>query len=86
MPTVPEPPWTIQEAKVVGKRSEWTRTTRIFDLTGQPAISLACGRDRDGLPIGFQLTARSWDEATLLRAARAYEVARGPFPLPELER
>ena len=86
MPTVPEPPWTIEEAKVVGKRSEWTRTTRIFDLTGQPAISLPCGRDRDGLPIGFQLTARSWDEATLLRAARAYEVARGPFPLPELER
>ena len=86
MPTVPELAWTIEEAKVVGKPSEWTRMTRIFDLTGQPAISLPCGRDGDGLPIGFQLTARSWDEAGLLRAARAYELARGPFPLPELER
>ena len=71
---------------MVGKPSEWTRMTRIFDLTGQPAISLPCGRDGDGLPIGFQLTARSWDEAGLLRAARVYELARGPFPLPELER
>jgi aspartyl-tRNA(Asn)/glutamyl-tRNA(Gln) amidotransferase subunit A len=85
MPTVPTLAWTIDEAKEVGRPSEWTRITRIFDLTGQPAISLPCGMDPDGLPIGLQFAARMWDEATALRAARAYELVRGPFPLPPLD-
>jgi aspartyl-tRNA(Asn)/glutamyl-tRNA(Gln) amidotransferase subunit A len=37
------------------------------------------GRDRHGLPIGVQLTAPSFGESTLLRAAAAYEDARGEF-------
>ena len=85
MPTVPTRAWTIEEAKELARPSEWTRITRIFDLTGQPAISVPCGRDPDGLPIGLQFAARMWDEAAVLRAARAYEVARGPFPLPPLD-
>ena len=84
MPTVPSRAWTIEEAKVVGRPSEWTRVTRIFDLTGQPAISLPCGRDAQGLPIGLQIAGRMWDEAAVLRAARAYEGVRGPFPAPPL--
>src|SRR5437870_399645 len=85
MPTVPTRAWTIEEAKETGRPSEWTRTTRSFDLTGQPAISLPCGMDPAGLPIGLQFAARMWDEAGALRAARAYELARGPFPLPPLQ-
>jgi aspartyl-tRNA(Asn)/glutamyl-tRNA(Gln) amidotransferase subunit A len=85
MPTVPTRAWTIEEAKEVGRPSEWTRITRIFDLTGQPAISVPCGMDPDGLPIGLQFAARMWDEAAALRAARAYELVRGPFPLPALD-
>ncbi len=85
MPTVPSRPWTIEEAKEIPRPSEWTRITRIFDLTGQPAISIPCGLDPDGLPIGLQFAARMWDEAAVLRAARAYEVVRGPFPLPALD-
>jgi aspartyl-tRNA(Asn)/glutamyl-tRNA(Gln) amidotransferase subunit A len=85
MPTVPTRAWTIEEAKEVGRPSEWTRITRIFDLTGQPAVSLPCGFDPDGLPIGLQFAARMWDEAAALRAARAYELVRGPFPLPPLD-
>jgi aspartyl-tRNA(Asn)/glutamyl-tRNA(Gln) amidotransferase subunit A len=84
MPTVPTRAWTIEEAKEIGRPSEWTRITRIFDLTGQPAISVPCGRDSLGIPIGLQLAGRMWDEATVLRTARAYELARGPFPLPTL--
>jgi aspartyl-tRNA(Asn)/glutamyl-tRNA(Gln) amidotransferase subunit A len=84
MPTVPTRAWTIEEAKEVARPSEWTRITRIFDLTGQPAISVPCGRDPEGLPIGLQFAARMWDEAAVLRAARAYELVRGPFPLPPL--
>jgi aspartyl-tRNA(Asn)/glutamyl-tRNA(Gln) amidotransferase subunit A len=85
MPTVPSRPWTIEEAKDIPRPSEWTRITRIFDLTGQPAISVPCGIDPDGIPIGLQFAARMWDEAAALRAARAYELIRGPFPLPPLD-
>jgi aspartyl-tRNA(Asn)/glutamyl-tRNA(Gln) amidotransferase subunit A len=85
MPTVPTRAWTIEEAKEITRPSEWTRITRIFDLTGQPAISIPCGMDPDGLPIGLQFAGRMWDEAAALRAARAYELVRGPFPLPALD-
>ncbi len=43
------------------------------NLTGLPAISVPCGFSRDRLPIGLQLTGRMFDEATLLRAADAYQ-------------
>jgi aspartyl-tRNA(Asn)/glutamyl-tRNA(Gln) amidotransferase subunit A len=85
MPTVPSRAWTIEEAKEIPRPSEWTRITRIFDLTGQPAISVPCGMDPDGLPIGLQFAARMSDEAAALRAARAYELVRGPFPFPPLD-
>jgi len=42
-------------------------------LAGTPALALPCGFTRDGLPLSFQLLGRAFDEATLLRAARAYE-------------
>jgi aspartyl-tRNA(Asn)/glutamyl-tRNA(Gln) amidotransferase subunit A len=40
---------------------------------GLPAISVPCGFDRQGLPIGLQLIGREWEEETILRAAYAYE-------------
>lgn len=43
------------------------------NLTGLPAISVPCGFSRDDLPIGLQLTGRMFDEASLLRAADAYQ-------------
>jgi aspartyl-tRNA(Asn)/glutamyl-tRNA(Gln) amidotransferase subunit A len=46
-----------------------------FNLTGQPAISVPCGFTKAGLPMGLQLVARPFDEATLFRAAAAYEAA-----------
>jgi aspartyl-tRNA(Asn)/glutamyl-tRNA(Gln) amidotransferase subunit A len=49
--------------------------TSPFNLTGLPAISVPCGFDASGLPIGLQLVARPWAEARLLRLARAYERA-----------
>ena len=43
------------------------------NLAGVPAISVPCGLDDAGLPIGIQLTAPTLDEPTLLRAAYALE-------------
>ncbi len=47
--------------------------TETTNLTGQPAISLPCGRDANGLPIGLQLTGRRGDDAGLLSAAAVVE-------------
>ena len=44
-------------------------------MTGLPAVSVPCGFNAAGLPIGLQLIGRTLDEATLLRAAHAYERA-----------
>ncbi len=42
-------------------------------LAGIPAISLPCGFTTEGLPIGLQIIGNTLDEATVLRAAHAYE-------------
>ena len=43
------------------------------NLAGQPALSVPCGITEAGLPFGFQLTGRPFDEAMLFRIAYAYE-------------
>ncbi len=52
------------------------------NLAGLPAISLPCGLDGDGLPIGLQFTGPAFEESRLLSIAAAYEDARGPAPRP----
>lgn len=49
------------------------RLTAPFNTTHLPALSLPCGFDRSGLPIGLQLAGRPFDEATVLRVGHAYE-------------
>ena len=44
-----------------------------LNLAGLPGISLPCGFSEGGLPIGFQLIGKPLDEASILRAAYAYE-------------
>lgn len=43
------------------------------NLAGLPAIALPCGFSKGGLPIGFQLIGRAFEEELILRAAHAYE-------------
>lgn len=50
--------------------------TSLFNVTGQPAISLPLGQSADGLPIGVQIVGRYGDEARLLRLARSFELAK----------
>ena len=45
------------------------------NLAGLPALSLPCGFDGDGMPIGLQIIGKHFDEATVLRLAYAYEQA-----------
>ena len=47
--------------------------TRPFNLAGTPALSVNCGFNSMGLPIGLQIGGRLFDEATVLRVGHAYE-------------
>ena len=47
------------------------------NLAGLPGISLPCGFDRDGMPVGMQLLAKPFAEKTIIRAAYAFEQSRG---------
>ena len=46
------------------------------NLAGIPGLSIPCGKDNEGLPIGMQLLGGCFQEKTLLRAGFAYEKAR----------
>ncbi len=46
-----------------------------INLAGLPAISLPCGFDGEGMPIGLQIIGKHFDEATILRVANTYERA-----------
>ncbi len=80
-PTMPCPPFRAgadQPGWVAGRPTEylsWTAFTYPFNVTGQPAASVPCGRDSDGLPVGLQIVGRRGEDALVLRAARAFERA-----------
>ena len=68
-------------AQLMGKLMRFTAP---FNYSGSPTISLPCGLRADGVPASLQLVGRHFEEATLIRAAAAYEAGRGPFPLPSV--
>lgn len=53
----------------------WATFTYPFNLTGQPAASMPVGMTRDGLPVGLQLVAPSYDEASIFALASGYQRA-----------
>src|SRR5271163_4708931 len=61
----------------IGKFATFERPmlTMPFNVTGTPAMSVCCGYSAAGLPLAFQLAGKPFDEATVLRAAHAYERA-----------
>ena len=55
------------------------------NLAGLPGLSIPCGMDSKGLPIGLQMIGDCFNEKKLIRAAFAYEQARGAFGKKEDE-
>lgn len=47
--------------------------TVTVNIASLPAISVPCGYNADGMPIGMSLVGRKWDEATLIQTADAFE-------------
>lgn len=46
------------------------------NLAGLPGISLPCGQDKDGMPVGMQLLGQTFDENSIIRAAYAFECTK----------
>jgi aspartyl-tRNA(Asn)/glutamyl-tRNA(Gln) amidotransferase subunit A len=80
-PTTPIPATSIgQELVRIGNKeiavgTSLSRLTRPANMTGLPAISVPCGFSTEGLPLGFQIIGRPFEEATVLRVAHAYQHA-----------
>jgi aspartyl-tRNA(Asn)/glutamyl-tRNA(Gln) amidotransferase subunit A len=58
-------------------RNLMLRLTQLFNVTGHPAVSLPCGVDASGLPVGLQLVGRRGQAPELLTIARGIERALG---------
>jgi amidase len=79
LPTVPLkptllPPEGADMEAVVMRALEVSGNTAPFNLSRHPALSVPCGKV-GALPIGMMLVGRHWEEATLYRAAHAFEQA-----------
>ncbi|PWH16708.1 MAG: Asp-tRNA(Asn)/Glu-tRNA(Gln) amidotransferase subunit GatA [Anaerolineae bacterium] len=74
-PTTPITAPSIEGRDSIEAARILTRFTAPFNLTGLPALSLPCGFNPEGLPIGLQLVANQWQEELLLRTAYTYEQA-----------
>ena len=80
-PTVPVTATTLgQEAKVPGddpKHALFTimRFTNLFNVTGNPTITIPVGFDIDGLPVGLQLVGRKSQDLDLLETAFRLQTA-----------
>ena len=79
-PTVPIVTPQIQELKLHPEQLRprelaLLRNTRPFNVWGLPAISVPCGFDKSGMPIGLQIAGPHWQEERVLQVAHAYEQA-----------
>ena len=79
-PTVAVPPFPVEmpypqeiNGKPINNYQEWLYLTYAITVTGLPAISVPCGWTAEGLPVGLQIVGRRLGEATVLRAAAAFE-------------
>ncbi|MBX2856115.1 MAG: amidase, partial [Rhodobacteraceae bacterium] len=85
-PTMPLTAWRHGQREITidgqteGVLAAGWRLTYPWNLLGLPAITLPCGRDRGGLPIGLQIAGPAFGEASVLRCAAAAErLAGGPL-------
>ena len=79
MPVMGKAVWTIEALASAGREPETVaarlRYTAPFDMSGHPTLTLPGGMTADGVPIGFQIVGRAFDEAGILAAGHAYQQA-----------
>lgn len=90
MPTLPLkatriPPATASREEYVDRALEMLPNTCPFDVTGHPAMNVPCGMS-NGLPVGMMLIGRIGEDATVLRAADAFQRQIFAAPPPPAQR
>ncbi len=77
MPVMGRAVWSLDALARAGRDLEMVaarlRYTAPFDLSGQPSLTLPGGMTADGVPTGFQIVGRAFDEAGILAAGHAYQ-------------
>jgi len=84
LPTIPSTVPLVEKARA-NPQALPAAHTMFANYFGLPAISIPCGVDGHGLPIGLQIVGRPWGESAVLRLAREFEAAateatRRPIP------
>jgi Asp-tRNA(Asn)/Glu-tRNA(Gln) amidotransferase A subunit family amidase len=64
------------DGRAIDNQLQWFPFTFPFSITGQPAITVPCGFTAEGLPVGLQIVGKRFADATVLRAAAAFEAAQ----------
>ena len=87
MPTIPMkatriPPFEAHREEQVARALEMITNTCPFDVTGHPAMTIPCGLSH-GLPVGMMLIGKKGHDATVLRAAHAFEQISGYSVRPQ---
>jgi amidase len=67
--------WLAERIDDAQERHARILFTAPFDMSGSPSLTLPGGATSDGLPVGFQIIGRHFDEALLLRAGHAFQQA-----------
>jgi aspartyl-tRNA(Asn)/glutamyl-tRNA(Gln) amidotransferase subunit A len=74
LPTIPTTTPLVKDADKHPQALS-SANTLFANYYGLPAISVPCGFDRHGLPLGLQIVARPYDDAAVLRLAHQYQMA-----------
>ncbi|MCL6505747.1 MAG: amidase [Bryobacteraceae bacterium] len=77
LPTLTAPTPTVGEARASGDLAVSADNTFFCNYYGLPAISVPCGVDRNGLPLGLQFIGPRGGDGQVLSVARAYQEASG---------
>ncbi len=84
-PTSPKTAFRLAE---VGENKEGSFNADLCtvsaNLCGLPAVSVPCGKDSKGLPVGLQIIGDKFKESCILNLAKKYEEARGEFELKDM--
>ena len=79
LPVMERAVWSLDALAAGGRDIEAVagrlRYTAPLDMSGHPTLTLPGGMARDGVPTGFQIAARAFDETSILAAGHAYQQA-----------